>query len=51
MQFSQQLFTNKVDSVTISKVKKRPQYGAIEGDHITLLNIYNVMFKGSLGQA
>ena len=48
MQFSSQLFTNKADSITVSKVKKRPSHGAIEGDHITLLNIFNKMYSGNI---
>ena len=50
MQFSSQLFSNKADAITVSKVKKRPKHGAIEGDHITLLNIYNIMYSGSMSQ-
>ena len=47
----QQLFaSNNVDPIAISKVKKRPQHGAIEGDHITLLNIYNNLY-GVNGQS
>ena len=51
MQFSTQLFTNQADSLTISKLKKRPQHGAIEGDHITLLNIFNNLYGGTKSQA
>jgi len=37
--------------VTVSKVKKRAKHGAIEGDHITLLNIFNTMYFGSMSKA
>lgn len=42
MQFSQQLFSySQADSaVQVSKNKKK--YGVTEGDHITLLNIFNL---------
>lgn len=52
LQFSQQLFTNQADNLAICKVKKRPQHGVIEGDHITLLNMFNnLYFVGHKTQA
>ena len=51
MQFSSQLFSNQVDSISVSKIKKRAHHGATEGDHITLLNIYNKLFAADKNQA
>ena len=42
MQFSQQLFSYSQSDSAVQVSKNKKKYGVTEGDHITLLNIFNL---------